>query len=60
MRGVADVTDVRVVVKAGGRYSNTGFNIGSQTSDDGRYISVPDNVALEIKFPNTDIRGSVI
>jgi len=59
VRGVADVTNVRVVVKAGGRYSNTGFNIDSQTSDDGRYISVPDNVALEIKFPNTDIRGSV-
>jgi len=58
-RGVADVTNVKVTLNSGGRYSQTGFNIGSQTSPDGRYISVPDNVALELKFPRTDIKGSV-
>jgi hypothetical protein len=57
--GVADVTNVKIVVHAGGRYAQTGFNIDNQMSVDGRYVAVPDNVALEIKFPNTDIRGSV-
>ena len=57
--GVADVANVKMVVHAGGRYAQTGFNIDNQMSVDGRYIAVPDNVALEIKFPNTDIRGSV-
>jgi hypothetical protein len=59
VRGVADVTNVKVTVNSGGRYSQTGFNIDSQTSPDGRYISIPDNVALELKFPRTDIKGSV-
>jgi hypothetical protein len=58
-RGVADVTSVKVVVKNGGRYATTGFNVDKHTSPDGRYIAVPDNVALEIKFPRTDIKGSV-
>jgi hypothetical protein len=58
-RGVSDVTKVKIVIKSGGRYAQTGFNIDSQISADGRYIAVPDNVALEIKFPGTDIRGSV-
>jgi len=26
---------------------------------DGRYLSVPDNVILEIKFPTVDIKGTV-
>ena len=59
VRGVADVTNVKVKVKSGGRYAQTGFNIERQTSPDGRYIAVPDNVALEIKYPKTDIRGGV-
>ena len=58
-RGVSDVTKVKIVTKSGGRYAQTGFNVDSQISADGRYIAVPDNVALEIKFPGTDIRGSV-
>lgn len=58
-RGVADVTNVKVKVKSSGRYAQTGFDIDSQTSADGRYIAVPDNVALEIKFPEADIKGSV-
>ena len=58
-RGVADVTNVKIVLKNGGRYAQTGFTIDNQMSPDGRYLAVPDNVALEIKFPNTDIKGSV-
>jgi hypothetical protein len=58
-RGVADVTSVKIKNKRGGLYAQTGFDIDSQTSSDGRYIAVPDNVVLEIKYPKIDIRGSV-
>jgi hypothetical protein len=58
-RGVADVTRVKVVTNSGGRYAQTGFDIDSFLAPDGRYVAAPDNVAFEIKFPNTDIRGSV-
>ena len=59
VRGVADTSNVKIKVKSGGRYAQTGFNIANQMSADGRYISVPDNVALEIKFPKSDIKGSI-
>ena len=59
VRGVADTSNVKIKVKSGGRYAQTGFNIANQMSTDGRYISVPDNVALEIKFPKSDIKGSI-
>ena len=58
-RGVSDVTKVKITSKSGGRYAQTSFNVDNHMSPDGRYIAVPDNVALEIKFPGTDIRGSV-
>ena len=59
VRGVADTSNVKIKVKKGGRYSQTGFTIENQMSADGRYIAVPDNVALEIKFPKSDIKGSI-
>ena len=59
VRGVQEVSNVKIKVKSGGNYSQTGFNVENQKSADGRYIAVPDNVALEIKFPRTDIKGSI-
>ena len=58
-RGVADVSSVKVVNKRGGRYSSTGFNVSLHTSADGRYVSTPDNVAFEIRYPKTDFKGTV-
>ena len=58
-RGIVDVTNVRVTNKFGGEYSNIGYNIRENTTSDGRYINVPKNVALEIKFLDTDIKGTI-
>jgi hypothetical protein len=58
-RGIVDVTNVRVTNKFGGEYSNIGYNIRENTTSDGRYIDVPKNVALEIKFLDTDIKGTI-
>ena len=53
------MTDVRITNKFGGQYSNIGYNIRENTTPDGRYIDVPRNVILEIKFLDTDIRGTI-
>jgi hypothetical protein len=54
-----DTTRVDIVIKTGINYSETRFNVARATSADGRFISVPSNVIMEIKFPSNDIVGSV-
>ena len=56
--GVADVVDVNIEAKTTANYSSTKFDFASQTTLDGRYIKVPDNVILEVKFPFDDIKGT--
>jgi len=57
--GVADVRNVRIINKFGGDYSNISYNIRQNTSADGRFVSVPKNVILELKFSERDIIGTV-
>mgnify|MGYP003146419554 CR=1 FL=1 len=58
--GVVDTTRVKVVQKTGLNYSsNVLFDIQQNTSPDGRYIMVPDNAVLEIKYPSADIKGNI-
>ena len=59
VNGVVDTTSVKIAPKTGINYSETRFNFERQTSPDGRFINVPDNVIMEIKFPSVDIVGSV-
>ena len=57
--GVVDTVNVVVTQRSGGLYSTTAFDLEEATSSDGRYISVPQNVIIEIKYPMDDIVGSV-
>lgn len=57
--GVIDTKFVKVSRKTGTNYSTTMFDIDEATSVDGRYISVPQNVILELKYPDTDIKGAI-
>ena len=57
--GVVDTSQVKISVKSGGNYSTTGFDLDAAISPDGRFIKVPQNVILEIKYPESDIVGSV-
>jgi len=59
VRGVIDTRDVVITNLTAGSYSSTGFDILSNLSADGRYLSCPNNVVFEIKFPNVDIKGIV-
>ena len=56
---VVDVVSVTVEKKAGGDYTDNYFNVESNTSADGRYIACPLNAIFEIRFPSSDIFGSI-
>jgi len=58
--GVVDTTEVELVNKFGGLYSNYVFDIDSNLSDDGRFLIVPEDAAVEVLLPDTDIAGAVI
>jgi len=57
--GVVDTKSVKISLKSGTSYSGVSFDLESATSADGRFIEVPQNVALEVKFTNSDIKGMV-
>lgn len=58
--GIADTTRVKVYQKTGNNYSsNFRFVIDNHISNDGRYIVVPDNAVLELKYPDVDIKGNI-
>lgn len=57
--GVLDVSDVSVVVKTGGLYSDYAINITDSLSPDGRYVIIPDDAIFEIKYPEEDIKGRI-
>lgn len=59
VEGVSDVVLVEIVSKNGTDYSSTYLNLEKQTSPDGRYIKVPKNVIMELKYPFSDIKGTV-
>ena len=57
--GVLDVVDVRITNKRGSAYSTFEYDIVSNMSLDGRSLEVPHNTIWEVKYPNSDIRGTV-
>lgn len=57
--GVIDVTDVRIIPKIGGSYSDVYLNFDKAKTYDGKYVNAPKNVIFEIKFPTSDIKGTV-
>lgn len=59
VEGVLDVISVKIIQKNGGAYSSSIFNIDGSTSTDKRYINIPQNVVMELKYPNSDIKGTV-
>ncbi len=58
--GLLDVVDVKITKKIGAEYSSTALDLDELTDPDGRFIDIPENVILEIKFPNADIKGTIL
>ena len=60
VEGVADVKNVNIIPKTGTNYSPIRFDFNEMRSDDGTFIKAPKNVIMELKFPNSDIRGRIV
>ena len=58
--GVADVKMVTIRQRRGADYSNVNINFDDAMSADGSYLMTPKNAIMELKFPNRDIRGTII
>ena len=58
--GLVDVISVKIIEKVGGKYSDISFDLVGGQSPDGRYIEIPKNVILELKYPNSDIKGAIV
>tara|TARA_B100000287_G_scaffold86833_1_gene79437 strand:- start:37803 stop:39599 length:1797 start_codon:yes stop_codon:yes gene_type:complete len=56
---IVDVTNVKITNKSGGLYSDHTLSIKEWTSADGRILYAPQDVVYELRFPNTDIRGTI-
>ena len=58
-RGVTDTVDVDVRLMNGASYTGVFYNISANISPDGRFLELPKDFIWEIKFPNSDIKGSI-
>ena len=59
VRGVVDVVDVEVVLKSGTAYSDVYYNVPKNLSSDGRLVEFPEDFVWEIKYPLSDIKGTI-
>ena len=57
---VLDVVDVIVTTQIGELYANTNFSSEDNLSSDGRMIMCPPDSIFEIKYPNSDIVGTLV
>jgi hypothetical protein len=60
VEGVADVKKVSVNQKYGGIYSSIRMDFDEAMSQDGSYIMTPKNVIMELKYPDADIKGTLV
>lgn len=64
--GIVDVRDVTISNKTGASavsnrtYSSFTYDFNKFLSPDGRFLSVPKNVILELKYPELDIQGKIV
>jgi hypothetical protein len=59
IEGVLDVKEVSIHNRVGGIYSDVSYDFKKYTSADARYLVVPENCVLELKYPALDLEGEV-
>jgi hypothetical protein len=57
---ITDVISVDIGPVSGGIYSSTSVNFSSILSSDGTYYKAPKNCIFELRYPNNDIKGSIV
>lgn len=60
IKEVVDTKSVKIVNKYGSGYSDNSYEIESNVSADGRFVYVPEDTVLEIRYPNLDIVGVIL
>ena len=60
VRGVMDVIKAEINIKTGTNYSSYYLDLNVSKSPDNRLIYAPENGIFELKFPGTDIIGTVL
>jgi len=59
VEGILDVVSAKVFLRVGGAYSDVFYDMEENISPDGRMINIPNNVIVELKSPNIDIKGVI-
>jgi hypothetical protein len=59
VEGLLDVITVKIVEKTGASYTGDSYDFRAATSADNLRILAEENVIFELKFPNSDIKGSI-
>ena len=57
--GILDVVSIDVQRKTGSAYSSFSYDVRGNTSPDGRLILAKEDVIFEVKYPDSDIVGTV-
>ena len=57
--GITDVYEVQIIEKAGSSYAGDSYDFAANKSSDNMRILAHENVIFELKFPGTDIKGSI-
>jgi len=60
IKEVVDTKNVKIINKFGTGYSDNSYDVESNISADGRFVFVPEDTVLEIRYPNIDIVGVVL
>ena len=60
VEGVVDTIKVKPVMKQTGNYSNLALNVEDIMSPEGTFLKCPKNCVFEIKYPGSDLRGTVL
>ena len=60
MEGVADVKRVTITHKTGTAYSAVNLDFDEILSRDGSYLKTPRNAIMELKYPLSDIQGTIV
>ena len=60
VQGVVDTLKVTPLIKQSSNYSNLGLEIDEILSKDGTYLKCPKNCVFEIKFPDQDLKGTIL
>jgi hypothetical protein len=60
VQGVVDTVKVKALIKQSANYSNLGLELNDILSKDGTFLKCPKNCVFEIKFPDQDLKGTIL